>query len=338
VTCWCGWILCLGVGEEVCGLVFVVRRRNWMAVASALAYVVAEEKSPEEVHTERVARGSLPSALAELDTIHASLARDPRTVVFLLDYDGTLSPIVEDPDLAHLPPRTRVTLEQLGKNYITAIVSGRALQKIRGFVGLDSLIYAGSHGFEIRGPDGTPRRQLKHEVASEYRPMLHAAMDKIGSRVLGVPGCTIEDNSVCFSVHYRRCAAEDIPAVAQAVQDVLDDFPQLRRTLGKCVFEVRPRIDWNKGRAVEWLLHAMELSHDRILPIYIGDDKTDEDAFRVLRGRGISCIVAADSELCSSSDRSEDDLATYANFRLRDPFEVHDFLASFLNTRTQYQL
>mmetsp|Transcript_12257 Transcript_12257/g.33059 ORF Transcript_12257/g.33059 Transcript_12257/m.33059 type:complete len:312 (+) Transcript_12257:29-964(+) len=308
-----------------------------MAVASTLGYVEVGKSAAPVAHAERRARGELKPALEQLGRIHASLARDPRRVVFLLDYDGTLSPIVEDPDQALLPERTRETLEALGKAFPTAIVSGRAVEKIRYFVGLDELIYAGSHGFDIRGPNGSPQRQLKHEVASEFRPALKSAAEKIRARVADVAGCSLEDNSVCFSVHYRRCAPEDVPFVSQAVEEVLTEFHQLRRTAGKCVFEVRPRIDWNKGKAVEWLLHALDLADDRSLPIYIGDDKTDEDAFRVLCGRGLSCLVASDSETLGvpSMDASDGDLATYADFRLRDPSEVRSFLESFLDARAQ---
>jgi len=268
-------------------------------------------------------RSQIPCALDALDGIQNALTAHPKQLCFLLDYDGTLSPIVENPALAFLPEKTRNTLEALSNEYVTAIVSGRSLEKLEDFVQLKNIIYAGSHGFEIKGPKGTPRRDLNHLVASDFIPSLQEAMKVIVELIQDIPGASVEDNRVCFSVHYRLCDEKHVPLISQHIENVLEGFPNLKRTAGKCVYEIRPKIDWNKGKAVAWVLNALELNENEIIPVYIGDDKTDEDAFQALDGRGICCLVATDEEAENSQD------TTYADLRLRNPEEVHMFLESF---------
>jgi alpha,alpha-trehalase len=129
-----------------------------------------------------------------------------------------------------------------------------------------------------------------------------------------VAGAIIEAKKYSVAVHYRLVQPEDIPAVEQAVQAVLARFSDLTVTPGKKVFELRPRVDWNKGRAVTWLLLALHLEGPEVLPIFIGDDVTDEDAFRAVQARGFGVLVATEPR------------ETVAAYRLRDPAEVEAFL------------
>jgi trehalose-phosphatase len=115
-------------------------------------------------------------------------------------------------------------------------------------------------------------------------------------------------------VHYRQAAAADVPRVESAVDEVIEHHPRLRKTGGKKVFELRPAIEWDKGRAVSWLIAELGLDRPDVLPIYIGDDLTDEDAFRVLLGRGLGILVARGPQ---------PSLATY---RLTEPDQVRDLL------------
>lgn len=259
---------------------------------------------------------SLPSALDRLAHFANELAQQKKRVVFFLDYDGTLSPIVEDPDTAYIPEQTREALSIVASRFTTAIVSGRSKEKVRGMVNLEQLIYAGSHGFDIEGPDGT----ISHQVASDCLPNLKKVRDQLAKLVPLFPGSIVEDNLLSISFHYRQVDPSLIPEVQRMVDDVANRNG-LVRTKGKMVYEVRPLFDWHKGKAVEYLLEALELSGEGVLPIYIGDDVTDEDAFKVLQGKGISVIVA-DSSL------SRD---THADMRLNDPLEVQKFLMHFAN-------
>mmetsp|Transcript_3598 Transcript_3598/g.6828 ORF Transcript_3598/g.6828 Transcript_3598/m.6828 type:complete len:272 (+) Transcript_3598:121-936(+) len=256
----------------------------------------------------------LPHALSQVKirgTPHMPL-------VFFLDYDGTLSPIVNDPDSAFLPDATRSTLAHLANRYTTAIVSGRSLNKLRNFVKLESLYYAASHGFDILGPDGQKRHQL---VEGQFVPDLKSAAHEISGAIEHIPGAFVEDNWFAVSVHHRRCDERDIPQIEAIIDGVLNRFPSIRKCTGRRVFELRPRLEWDKGKAVDWILHALELE-GACVPIYIGDDRTDEDAFRaVKKHHGISIIVA---------DGNENVSQTHADYLLRDPSEVEAFLDGFL--------
>ncbi|KAA8491061.1 putative trehalose-phosphate phosphatase D [Porphyridium purpureum] len=256
----------------------------------------------------------LPSAFDAVPLL--DLVSQHVQIVWFIDYDGTLSPIVEDPDRAFLPSATHDTLVELARTQKVAIVSGRARKKLQTFVNIPDVYLAGSHGFDITGPEGS---LVHHQVAEKFLPQLRDAQAVIELQIQDIPGCHIEDNWLAFSVHWRRADPADVARIERAVDEVVENSQFLRKTHGKCVFEVRPKIDWDKGRAVDWLLSALELNHPRVLPIYIGDDKTDEDAFRVLRARGLACVVGG----------AQDTHQTAAHFRLEDPMAVERFLRHF---------
>jgi trehalose 6-phosphate phosphatase len=118
-----------------------------------------------------------------------------------LDYDGTLSPIVDVPDRAFMSDDMRRALNQLSNKFVTAIVTGRSTEKVYNFVQLDNLVYAGSHGFDIKGPKTLP---ISCQVADHYRPLLENCMQEIATRINSIPGAEIEDNRLAISVHYRH--------------------------------------------------------------------------------------------------------------------------------------
>ncbi len=209
--------------------------------------------------------------------------------LMFLDYDGTLTPIVATPDLAVLSDEMRGLLARLAARRKVAVVSGRATDDVRSKVRLEGLYYAGSHGFEIVAPDG--RTTVQPEVEA-VRPIIDAAYERLSAALKDVPGALVEHVKYTISAHYRLVSDGDLPRVRKAVDEALTAYPQLRRTDGKKVFELRPRIDWHKGRAVAWILEEMGCDPSRHLPIYVGDDTTDEDAFRVLRGLGFGVLVA----------------------------------------------
>lgn len=232
-----------------------------------------------------------------------------RRLAFFLDYDGTLTPIVERPEAAVLDDATRDVLRRVAARHTVAIVSGRDLADVRERVGLAGLTYAGCHGFDIDGPAG--RRE--HEAAAAAAPQLAAAADEVARDTAGLPGVQLERKRFTLAVHYRRAREADRPAVADAVEHALARHPGLRRTSGKMVYELQPAVDWDKGRAVLWLIEALALRD--ALPVYIGDDVTDEDAFRALAERGVGIAVL---------DAPRDTAARYV---LPDTDAVRAFLA-----------
>ncbi len=250
----------------------------------------------------------LPSALSRVEAL--GYWADRRPIAVFLDYDGTLTPIVERPEDALLAPATRAAVETLAARCLVAVVSGRDLDDVRALVGIDTLYYAGSHGFDIEGPD--VRRA--HPAAEGQVDELAAAAAALERGLAGIAGAQVERKRFAVAVHDRRVAEAERARVAEAVGAVAAEHPQLRRTGGKRVHELRPGVDWDKGRAIRWLLEAL-CPGEPPLALYLGDDETDEDAFAALRSDGVPVLVA------------EAPRATRARYRLSDPDAVRRFLS-----------
>ena len=247
----------------------------------------------------------IPSAL---EHVHEIARSGDRLAVFL-DYDGTLTPIVSHPEDAWLSDSMRQTLRALAARVPVAILSGRDLDDIRGRVHVDGIVYAGSHGFDIAGAGG-----LRRELGAAYLPVLDTAETELREALDEIPGAQLERKHFSVAAHYRNVNENDALRVALAVDAVAARHRELRRLDGKKVYELLPDIDWNKGKAVLWLLETLGLIRDKVLPIFIGDDRTDEDAFRTLEKRGISILV------------SEQPQVTAASYWLHNPEEVEEFL------------
>ena len=247
----------------------------------------------------------IPSALEHVQEI----ARSGDRLAVFLDYDGTLTPIVSHPADAWLPDSMRQTLRSLAARVPVAILSGRDLDDVRGRVLVDGLVYAGSHGFDIAGAGG-----LRRELGAAYLPVLDTAETELREALDEIPGAQLERKHFSVAAHYRNVNENDAFKVALAVDAVAARHRELRRMDGKKVYELLPDIGWDKGQAVLWLLEAFDLKHQNVRQIYIGDDSTDEDAFRVLQDRGFGILVAEQSQV------------TAARYSLRDPAEVERFL------------
>lgn len=262
-----------------------------------------------------------PSALNMFDEITA--ASKGKQIVMFLDYDGTLSPIVDDPDRAFMSENMRSAVREVARSFPTAIVSGRCRDKVYSFVQLAELYYAGSHGMDIKGPAKQPKhtkaktKAILFQPASEFLPMIDEVYKALVTKTKSTPGAKVENNKFCVSVHFRCVDEKKWSALADQVKLVLKDYPKLQLTQGRKVLEIRPTIKWDKGKALEFLLESLGFADSNdVLPIYIGDDRTDEDAFKVLhdRGQGIGILV------------SKIPKETSASYSLREPAEVMDFL------------
>ncbi|MBI4563511.1 MAG: trehalose-phosphatase [Planctomycetes bacterium] len=253
----------------------------------------------------------LPSALERIEEIRER-ARGRRLAVFL-DYDGTLAPIADRPEKARLPGHIRDAVRALAERCPVAVISGRDLRDVRQLVGLDGVVFAGSHGFDIEGPGGLRR---EHPEGASFLPSLDKAERALKEALARLEGAIIERKRFSVAVHYRLVAESSRDRVEKEVERVFRAHPDLRRTSGKMVYELRPRLRWDKGRAVLWLLQATNLGGPEVLAVYIGDDLTDEDAFRALADRGIGIIVR------------EEPRRTEARYALENPEEVGRFLGA----------
>src|SRR5712671_6220537 len=247
----------------------------------------------------------IPSALEHVQDI---ARRDDRLAVFL-DYDGTLTPIVSHPEDAWLSDSTRQTLRSLAARVPVAILSGRDLDDVRGRVHVDGIVYAGSHGFDIAGAGG-----LRRQLGAAYLPVLDMAEAELREALDEIPGAQLERKHFSVAAHYRNVNKNDAFRVTLAVDAVAARHRELRRIDGKKVYELLPDIDWDKGKSVLWLLETLGFEGPNALPIYIGDDRTDEDAFRALEKCGVAILV------------SEHPQVTAASYSLNNPEEVEEFL------------
>jgi trehalose 6-phosphate phosphatase len=222
--------------------------------------------------------------------IHAA-----RGVFVAFDYDGVLAPIAARPELARIPAENRALLDRLAKHagMHVAVVSGRALADVRRQVNLESLLYAGNHGAEI-ALDGTAEQHIPLE---RYRQALVDVYAQLSAWLKLFPGLRLEDKGFGIGLHYREVPAEQLPVLHDAFALWANGLPEeLAVFPAKMMMEVRPKVEWNKGSAV---LRIWEAVAPASLPFCLGDDRTDEDGFIALKGKGINIFVGTAKESCA---------------------------------------
>jgi len=249
-------------------------------------------------------------------------------IMLLSDYDGTLTPIVERPELAYLPENIRQLLRMLAqqRNFTVGIISGRALADLKNRVNISGFIYAGNHGLEIEGPGIS----FVSPVAEELRPILRIMHYVLNRALATIKGVLVENKGLSLSIHYRLAEghrAEEIGSIVRRVMGGAEAAGKAKVTAGKKVYEVRPAVNWDKGKAIKLLMRRYGKGgwKSGLVPIYLGDDLTDEDGFRVVEayGNGISVFVG------------EPNRESTARYFLRSPEEVAVFLESLLGEAKQ---
>ncbi len=244
---------------------------------------------------------------------------DARHILLLLDYDGTLTPIVERPELADLPEEVRRLLRDLvrQRRFTVGIISGRALPDLMNRVGIDGIIYAGNHGLEIEGPGVS----FINPLAEEMKPILRIMHQVLSRTLRPIRGVLVENKGLTLSVHYRMVEEDKTRDVKSTFESIIGSAQvsgRVKITSGKKVYEVRPAVAWDKGKAIKLLMkkYGKGGRTSRLLPIYLGDDLTDEDGFRVIGkyGNGISVFIGEPRQ------------DTAARYFLGSPTEVAKFL------------
>jgi len=229
---------------------------------------------------------------AEWDKIKDELK--DKFIFLFLDYDGTLTPIVDTPAKAIISKKTKKLLHKLLKSSKCklAIISGRSLKDIKNKIGLKDIIYVGNHGLEIEGP------KIKFEISIpiKVRTTIRQIVTVLQNKLSKIKGVIVEDKNLTLSVHYRLVTSTDTSSIKKIVNEITR--PYLTRGMikinpGKKVIEIKPPIKWDKGKVVLWLLRKEQFvsGENNFFSIYFGDDITDEDAFRVLKNKGLTIFV-----------------------------------------------
>jgi len=255
----------------------------------------------------------LPDAIENFESLTKEWQK--MEIFLFLDYDGTLSPIVREFDKAYLAEDMREVIHNVSKVCYTAIVSGRGMDDVRNRVKIDHLYYAGSHGFEICGPDNF---YYEIEKARKLIPSLDKIEQALKTSLQFIEGVKFERKKFALAVHYRQAAEDQEESVKIIVDDVVKNFDDIAQGRGKKVIEIKPKVYWHKGKAINHLLKVLNERNAPAYVLYIGDDITDEDAFMQIR-QGGGILVGDHGE------------QTFARYHLIDVNAVQQFLIKMTN-------
>lgn len=220
--------------------------------------------------------------------LHSVITPNLKLALFL-DYDGTLVPIQQDPNRCILSDRIKKQLRVLAGSsqcYLT-ILSGRSLLDIRKRIGIRKIYYGGNHGLDISGPN----LRYTHPKALLAKSAIDRAGRKLKKEIADIKGAWLEDKKFTLSLHFRSVKKENIPLVKKVFYKTVAEFLEKKSLAvikGKKVLELSPNVSWDKGSAVLWILQRLK---DRCLPLYIGDDQTDENAFNALYKKGTTIRI-----------------------------------------------
>ena len=239
------------------------------------------------------------------------------SLLLCLDYDGTLVPIAARPEDAHPTPALLELLTRLASapRVKLAIVSGRPVAELSTLLPVPGLTLIGTHGLEIRAPSGSVSQMLP---AGAFLLAIALLQREVRQLICGKDGFVLENKRQALTLHYRLADPQEAAQIVSRVQTMLRRYQRNGVTLellhGKKVAEIRP-VGVNKGKAVAALLQQAGRS---VFPIYVGDDTTDEDAFRILADRGLSILVSNVAR------------PTSAHYYLEDPRKVCELLEHML--------
>ncbi len=245
-----------------------------------------------------------------------------RSLYLVLDFDGTLSPIVRDPGQAVLSLRMRRRLEKLLSTgwCKIAVISGRTLEDIRRRVGIAGITYGGNHGLEVEGPGV----KFRYPIPEKAGCALDDVRLKLEKAFSAIPGAFLEDKGMTLTAHLRKVKRGGLLIAAHAVSEATGPHRMRKEIVvrpGKEAFEIRPSVEWNKGKTVLWLLEKGAVAGgEPPWPLCVGDDRTDEDAFRAIRERGMAVFVGTPRQ-------------TQARYYLKNVGEVEAFFGRLARIR-----
>lgn len=301
--------------EEGCGLVVDSGNRDGdVKVVGPIHRIKAEQLFYDgKIFRYPIAAEGIPVFWDRTDELRRDLyGKKP---VFFFDYDGTLSPIVAHPEDAVLPVSTRKNLRLFAENHPLIIISGRGLADLKERTGLEGVLYAGSHGFEI---EGEPDLRFTIDEGERLEEMIRKITPELEEKLAEFSGAEIEPKKYAVAVHYRNVPEEDHATLKEKVSKIVNGFPALRIGRGKKVLEIRSRQKWDKGKAMLWIAGKMNFTEQGHFLIYTGDDLTDEDAFRVMPENGLSILAGGH------------DSVSYADVRISGSDEIDRLIRYFI--------
>jgi trehalose-phosphatase len=244
-------------------------------------------------------------------------------IFLFLDYDGTLTPIVDYPDKAVISEEVRNLLKDLSNNprCHVGVISGRALNDVKKIVGLKNIVYVGNHGLEIE----SPKIKFESQISPRLQSIIRRIKEELSNRLSKIKGLFVEDKNVTLSVHYRLATRNDYLLAKKIIEEIIQPFlvsGKIKVTNGKKVIEIKPPAQWNKGRVAEWLLarQTFILGDQPIVAIYLGDDVADEDAFKAVQNKGLTVLVGKPKK-------------SYAQYYLKNSSEVMQFLRQLMELK-----
>jgi len=253
----------------------------------------------------------IPHALSCLEEIESAV--QGKTLFTALDFDGTLAPLNNDPEAVEISAEMKKRVKNLALRCHVAIMTGRDLDDIRERVGLEELFYSGSHGFEIAGPRESG---VFFEAGKEFLPVLNKAEELLPGIIGDIPGVLIQRKRFSISIHYRMVERERIRELIEKAGRAVKSIGGLVARNDKKALEILPGMTWNKGSALLWILEAAGMTDQDSFAISMGDDVTDEDMHKAVKGRGAGIIVTG----------TEPHLSSFADYRLGSIAEAGRFI------------
>lgn len=242
-------------------------------------------------------------------------------IFLFLDYDGTIVPIKKQPSLAVLPPKMSSLLTQLSllSNIMVGVITGRSLNDIRNLVGIGDILYAANHGTQIYHKKQT----WIHPGAKRSQPLVKKMELAFVKALAPIEGVIIENKGLTLSVHYRNVKSGNVLRLKRILKQIIQPFQELvKLSTGKKVVEIRPNIQWNKGHAILKILKDYRAT-DKSIIVFIGDDQTDEDAFKLLPSKAITIRVGKNKY-------------SKAKYYLRNTSEVKRLLECMISLKQNY--
>ena len=251
---------------------------------------------------------NLPHALDHF----ASVMNSKSGYFLFLDFDGTISEIVENPEDASPIAGIVEIISDLARKIPVCIITGRDTSVIRNLINLPEVYYAACHGFEITGPQNY---HYDLRAARELKPDFDTAESYLTQEFETIAGIVIERKTFGLAIHYRMIRSEkEINHVITKVTDYVKENSMFKLRPGEEVIEMVPNLNWDKGQALLKLYEVLDLPKNIFPPLYLGDGKTDEDAFREMIFWGTPILVGDTSR------------PTLARYRLNNPGESRAFL------------